>query len=149
MYNLTLAQWKLTVHRDEYYTLIDEFMHAVRSRWPNVLVQFEDIETTNALPILQKYQNTHLCFNDDIQGTGAVALAGVMSALRAQGKVPDKELGNQRIICVGGGSAGLGVSQGIIMGMKQAGISEEKARSCFWVVDKDGLIGIHCVVCKY
>jgi len=126
---------------DEFYSLIDEFMHAVRNRWPNVLVQFEDFETSNALPLLHKYRDTHLCFNDDIQGTGAVALAGVMSALRVQGKTPERNLGDQRIICVGAGSAGLGVISGIIMGMRQVGISEEKARRCFWLVDKDGLIG--------
>ena len=128
--------------RDEYYSLVDEFMHAVRSRWPNVLVQFEDFDTTNALPLLQKYQNTHLCFNDDIQGTGAVVLAGIMSALRVQGKSPSRDLGNQRIVCVGAGSAGLGVIQGLVMGMRQLGIAEEKARKCFWILDKDGLLGM-------
>eukprot|EP00026_Physarum_polycephalum_P006125 Phypoly_transcript_06166.p1 GENE.Phypoly_transcript_06166~~Phypoly_transcript_06166.p1 ORF type:complete len:603 (+),score=84.99 Phypoly_transcript_06166:38-1810(+) len=125
----------------DYFSLIDEFMHAVRQRWPHVLVQFEDFETTNALPLLQKYRDEHLCFNDDIQGTGAVALAGVMSALRVQGKNPEKDLGNQRIVCVGSGSAGMGVIAGIIMGMKQTGLTEERARKCFWLLDKDGLLG--------
>jgi len=126
----------------DYFTLLDEFLHAVRHRWPNVLVQFEDFETSNALPLLQKYRDEHLCFNDDIQGTGAVVLSGVMSALRVQGKNPEKELVNQRIVCVGAGSAGIGVIQGILMGMRQsAGITEEKARKCFWLLDKDGLLG--------
>jgi len=69
-----------------------------------------------------------------------VALAGVISALRVQGKSP-LDLAHQRVVCVGAGSAGLGVVQGIIMGMKQVGMTEEAARSCFWLVDKDGLLG--------
>eukprot|EP01111_Echinosteliopsis_oligospora_P010829 TRINITY_DN3431_c0_g1_i1.p1 TRINITY_DN3431_c0_g1~~TRINITY_DN3431_c0_g1_i1.p1 ORF type:complete len:585 (-),score=176.26 TRINITY_DN3431_c0_g1_i1:9-1763(-) len=136
---LGLQQKRIT--GDEYFALLDEFMHAITSRWPKVLIQFEDFETQNALPLLQKYRSNYLCFNDDIQGTGAVALAGVMSALRVQGKDPVKEIGNQRIVCVGGGSAGLGVIHGIMMGMRQAGVPEDKARKCFWVVDKDGLLG--------
>ena len=83
-------------------------MNAIRNRYPNVLIQFEDFKNECALPILQKYRNRYLCFNDDIQGTGTVTLAGLLSALRAQ-RLPFHTLTDQRIVCLGAGSAGLGV----------------------------------------
>lgn len=89
-----------------YFRLIDEFMEAVRFRWPNVLVQFEDFESRVAQPILDRYRGSHLCFNDDIQGTGATALAGLLGALRARGDNVNS-LGDQRILIAGAGSAGV------------------------------------------
>ena len=62
--------------REEFYTLVDELMSSLRQRWPKILVQFEDFSNDNAYPLLTKYRREHLCFNDDIQGTGSVALAG-------------------------------------------------------------------------
>ena len=92
----------------EYFAIVDEFMTAVRNRYPDVLIQFEDFQNEVALPILQKYRNNYLCFNDDIQGTGTVTLAGLFSALRAQ-RLPFHALTDQRVVCLGAGSAGLGV----------------------------------------
>jgi malic enzyme len=76
-YSLRYLAVIFSFNRDEYLALVDEFLWAVRNRWPNVLVQFEDFSNDNAYPLLHKYRFTHLCFNDDIQGTGAVALAGL------------------------------------------------------------------------
>jgi malic enzyme len=87
-------------------------MRAVTKRWPHVLVQFEDFSNENALPILEKYRYKYLCFNDDIQGTGAVALSGVLSALRIRGS-DVKSLAKERIVIVGAGSAGVGVANSL------------------------------------
>lgn len=125
---------------DEYYNVVEEFMYAVKLRWPSCLVQFEDFSNANATTLLEKYRDRHLCFNDDIQGTGAVALSGVLSALRAQGK-PTKEITKQRIVCLGGGSAGLGVINSLIDGMVEEGLAREDANKLVWVVDANGLIG--------
>eukprot|EP01112_Ceratiomyxa_fruticulosa_P023590 TRINITY_DN9090_c0_g1_i1.p1 TRINITY_DN9090_c0_g1~~TRINITY_DN9090_c0_g1_i1.p1 ORF type:complete len:641 (-),score=126.13 TRINITY_DN9090_c0_g1_i1:192-2054(-) len=126
----------------EYYTLIDEFIFAVRQRWPDALIQFEDFENANALPLLQKYRHSQLCFNDDIQGTGAVALSGLLCALRARDGSIDN-FAKERIVCVGAGSAGLGVVKSLVMGMVKGGATEEEAHRNFWLVDKDGLLGIN------
>ena len=70
----------------EYFEIVDEFMQAVKHRWPNALVQFEDFRSDVAQPLLNNYRETHLCFNDDIQGTGATTLAGCLGSLRATGQ---------------------------------------------------------------
>lgn len=124
---------------EDYYNVIEEFMSAVKLRWPSCLVQFEDFSNANAANLLEKYRDRHLCFNDDIQGTGSVALAGILTALRAQGKAA-KEITKQRIVCLGGGSAGLGVINSLIDGMVEEGLSREVANKNVWVVDADGLI---------
>jgi len=122
--DLYLGRQHRRVTGEEYYNLVDEFVNAVKLRWPNCLIQFEDFSNDNALTLLEKYRDKHLCFNDDIQGTGAVALAGILTALRIQGK-PAKEIRNQRIVCLGGGSAGLGVINSLIDGMVEEGLSRE------------------------
>eukprot|EP01103_Thecamoeba_quadrilineata_P014842 TRINITY_DN4528_c0_g1_i2.p1 TRINITY_DN4528_c0_g1~~TRINITY_DN4528_c0_g1_i2.p1 ORF type:complete len:504 (+),score=105.86 TRINITY_DN4528_c0_g1_i2:239-1750(+) len=124
----------------EYARVIDEFMYAVYQRWPDVLVQFEDFSNNNALPLLNKYRDRFLCFNDDIQGTGSVALAGVLSSLKAQG-LKAHDIVNQRIVCLGAGSAGLGVVNSIYQGMILEGMTHEEAKNNFWLVDHEGLLG--------
>ncbi|MES1915152.1 MAG: hypothetical protein MHM6MM_007138 [Cercozoa sp. M6MM] len=129
------------VRGPEFYALVDEFISAVVSRWPDVLVQFEDFSNEHALPLLEKYQHKILCFNDDIQGTGTMNLAGVLGALRVIGhKDPAKALGEQRIVVAGAGTAGLGVVNSMVYGMRQAGMSYEDAIKRFWLVDADGLL---------
>jgi len=123
----------------EYMALMDEFMSAVTARWPNVFVQFEDFSTAKALSLLRRYRDRYLCFNDDIQGTGAVALAGLMSALRVRGLGPEA-IREQRIVCVGAGSAGVGVLTSICSGMCREGLSSEEAQQRFWLVDDQGLV---------
>lgn len=87
--------------------------------------------------LLNKYRHDHLCFNDDIQGTGATTLAGLMGALRAKGE-DVTALGDQRIVIVGAGSAGIGVAQVVKQAMIEQGRTEEEARNCFFVVDHLG-----------
>ena len=135
---LGMAHKRLT--GDEYFELVDEFMAAMRHHFPNACVQFEDFQSEVAGTILEKYRHNTLCFNDDIQGTGCVALAGLLSALQAQGKHPES-LKDQRILVAGAGSAGLGVAAMLVQGMMQQGLSEAEARARFYICDKDGLIG--------
>eukprot|EP00536_Pseudo-nitzschia_multiseries_P012549 jgi/Psemu1/298150/fgenesh1_pm.485_\ len=121
----------------DYYHLVDEFMSAVRYRWPNVLVQFEDFDSSVAQRLLDKYRDTHLCFNDDIQGTGATALAGILGALRAKG-ADVNTLGDQRILIAGAGSAGIGIAQVLYEAMLEQGYSEESAKDAFFICDHKG-----------
>jgi len=122
---------------DEYFYLIDEFMEAIRFRWPKVLVQFEDFQSTVAQKLLDKYRDQHLCFNDDIQGTGATALAGILCALRAKGD-DVTQLGEQRIVIAGAGSAGIGIAQVLAQAMVEEGRTAEAAKNAFYVVDQNG-----------
>lgn len=123
----------------EYFQLVDEFMHAVRFRWPNVMVQFEDFSSDVAQKLLDKYRDDHLCFNDDIQGTGATVLAGLLCALRAKG-ADVTALGDQRIVIVGAGSAGIGIAQVLQDAMLEQGKTKEEAKDAFYVVDQKGLV---------
>ena len=122
---------------DEYFYLIEEFMHAVRYRWPNVLVQFEDFSSDVAQTLLDKYRHDHLVFNDDIQGTGATALAGLLCAIRATGSKVES-LGDQRIVIAGAGSAGIGIAQVLMQAMMEQGRTEEEAKKAFYIVDQNG-----------
>eukprot|EP01041_Mallomonas_annulata_P003236 gene3236-6404_t len=123
----------------EYFELMDDFMTSVYERWPNVLVQFEDFQNERAVALLNKYRYKYLCFNDDIQGTGAMTVAGLMCALRAKGLQP-KDLLQQRIVVAGAGSAGIGVVNSIAMAMRHLGASEYQIKSCFWLIDRKGLL---------
>lgn len=136
-----LGVQKKRVKGAEYYQLVDEFMQAVRHRWPNVLVQFEDFSSDKAQILLNHYRHDHLCFNDDIQGTGATTLAGVLGALRAKGEDVN-DLGKQRIVIAGAGSAGIGVAQVLMQAMIAQGRTPEEAKACFFVVDATGLLGV-------
>ena len=121
----------------DYYDMVDEFMHAVFTRWPNVVVQFEDFESSKAVPLLERYRDIYRMFNDDIQGTGSVTLSGLLSAVRnAGGTIKDS-----RIVCAGAGSAGLGVCMQIIDGMVEAGLSRKEAMSRFAVCTSKGVLG--------
>lgn len=95
----------------EYYDMVDEFMQAVFTRWPNVVVQFEDFESTKAVGTLNRYRDIYRMFNDDIQGTGSVTVAGILSAIRNSGG----NIKDSRIVCAGAGSAGLGVCMQVLL----------------------------------
>ena len=123
----------------EYYHFLDEFMQAVRFRWPNVMVQFEDFSSDVAQKLLDKYRDQHLCFNDDIQGTGATSLAGLLCALRAKGE-PVTALGDQRIVIAGAGSAGIGIAQVLQDAMVEQGRTREEARNAFFILDQHGYV---------
>jgi malate dehydrogenase (oxaloacetate-decarboxylating)(NADP+) len=95
----------------------------------SIVVQFEDFK--NPFPALEKYQNKFCCFNDDIQGTGAVILGGIINALKRTG-IPVKD---QRAVFMGAGSAGVGVARQIVEYFIKEGLTEDEARRCFWFVD--------------
>lgn len=122
---------------DEYYEIVDEFVNAVQDRWPKALIQWEDFTNDHAFPILNKYREDVLCFNDDIQGTGAVALSGLLGAMRMK----NEKLSEQRIIFYGAGSAAVGIADMIVAGiMEDSGMSEAEARKLFWLLDSQGLV---------
>lgn len=124
----------------EYFELFDEFMTAVNTRWPNAMVQFADIQNERAVALLKKYRRTRLCFNDDIQGTGAMITAGVIGALRAQ-RLGVSDLKQQRFVILGAGSAGMGAASSLAKYMTlKCGLSKEEARARFWMVDVEGLL---------
>merc|ERR1719208_550235 len=128
---------------DDYYSLIDEFMAAIKLRWPTALVQFEDFQSKHAIKLLMRYKKEYLMFNDDIQGTAATVLAGLYGAMKVRGLTPE-HLTKQRIVVAGAGSAGSGVILTIRNAMnKRYGLSKEEASSRFFIVDKDGLISKH------
>ncbi|XP_015947572.1 NAD-dependent malic enzyme 62 kDa isoform, mitochondrial [Arachis duranensis] len=128
---------------DDYVAVVDEFMEAVFTRWPNVIVQFEDFQSKWAFKLLQRYRNTYRMFNDDVQGTAGVAIAGLLGAVRAQGR-PMIDFPKQKIVVAGAGSAGIGVLNAARKTMaRMLGNNEvayESAKSQFWVVDAKGLI---------
>jgi malate dehydrogenase (oxaloacetate-decarboxylating) len=121
---------------DAYLDFVDQFFRAVEQELPTTLLQWEDFASTHARPILDRYRDKFLTFNDDIQGTAAVALGAVMSALKVTG-TPLKE---QKIVMLGAGSAGIGVADFLKAAMREGGLSEKEASSRFWVVDADGLL---------
>jgi malate dehydrogenase (oxaloacetate-decarboxylating) len=120
----------------EYFDFVDQFVQAVKQELPGTCLQWEDFATPHARPILQRYHDELLTFNDDIQGTAAVALGAILGAV----KVTGKSLKDQQIVMFGAGSAGIGVADGLRAAMTSEGLSEQEARSRFWVVDRDGLL---------
>jgi len=120
----------------EYEKFVESFVAAVERRWPNVLLQWEDFAGGNAAKFLGRYRNQLCTFNDDIQGTAAVATATLLSAINVTG-VP---LTEQRVAILGLGGAGIGISSLIVSAMCDAGLSEQQAYQRFYALDRDGLI---------
>ncbi len=121
---------------DEYYAFIDKFVAAVREQLPDVLLQWEDFATVHAQPILTKYRDKLLTFNDDIQGTAAVTVG----ALHGAAKVAGRPLSQQQVVMLGAGSAGIGVLEMVRQEMVTEGLSEQAALERIWVVDVVGLL---------
>lgn len=119
-----------------YFDFVDQFVQAVKQELPGTCLQWEDFATPHARPILNRYRDQLLTFNDDIQGTSAVALGAVLGAVRVTGK----SLKQQQIVMLGAGSAGIGVADGLRAAMREEGLTEQEAQSRFWVIDKDGLL---------
>lgn len=121
---------------DEYYEFVDEFIQAIKQRWPDVLLQFEDFAQKNAMPLLNRYRNEICSFNDDIQGTAAVTVGTLIAASRAAGS----QLSNQKIVFLGAGSAGCGIAEQIVAQTQREGLSEAAARQKVYMVDRFGLL---------
>lgn len=122
-----------------YFELVDEFVEAVKEVFPDALLQWEDFKKGTAFKLLDRYRSKLLSFNDDIQGTAAVALSGVMAASRITG-VPLKD---QRIVILGAGAAGMGIGRQLHDALERAGLSAEEASGRFAVLDSRGLITDH------
>src|SRR5580704_10625960 len=120
----------------EYDELIDIFVGAVRERWPHVLLHWEDFAIGNANRLLARYRDRLCTFNDDIQGTAAIAVGTLLSAINVTGT----PLTEQRIAVFGAGSAGTGICALLLRAMIEAGLSEPEARSRFYLVDRQGLL---------
>jgi malate dehydrogenase (oxaloacetate-decarboxylating) len=119
-----------------YFDFIDKFVDAVKRELPNTCLQWEDFATPHARPILERYRDALLTFNDDIQGTAAVTLGAILGAVGVSGK----KLRDQQIVFLGAGSAAIGVADYLRAAMVEDGLSDADARSRFWMVDKDGLL---------
>jgi len=120
----------------EYDELVDEFIHAVQEVFPRACVQFEDFGNANAFRLLHRYRDAVCTFNDDIQGTAGVTLAGLLSSERLTG-IP---LTQQRILFLGAGEAGIGIGELIVEALKLQGVPEAVARRQCWFVDSKGLV---------
>ena len=120
----------------EYDDFVDMFIQAVKRRWPNVLLQFEDFAQKNATPLLSRYRDKLCCFNDDIQGTAAVTVASMVAASRSV----ERRLSESNLVFVGAGSAGCGIAEQAVKWMIREGLSERDARARVWMVDRYGLL---------
>lgn len=118
---------------DEFLAL---FVKAVKRKWPEVLLQFEDFEQSKALPLLNRYREQICCFNDDIQGTAAVTVGTLLAASHVKGE----RLSQQRIVFVGAGAAGCGIAEQIIAQMGVEGLTKQQARSQIFMVGRHGLL---------
>ena len=124
------------VYGDKYYDFVDKFVQTAEKLFPRLYLHFEDFGRSNAANVLHKYWKTYPVFNDDIQGTGIITLAGILGALKISGE----KLTDQRYMCFGAGTAGAGIADRIYQEMLQQGLSENEARNRFYLVDKQGLL---------
>lgn len=133
---LYLGEKHERIYGEKYHQMVDKFVTAARKLFPNVLLHFEDFGRPNAAAILDKYKDSILTFNDDVQGTGIICLAGVLGALN----ISKQKLTDQVFLTFGAGTAGVGIAQMLCEELQRAGLSEEEAKKHFYLVDKQGLL---------
>jgi len=121
---------------DKYYNFVDKFVETAENLFPDMYLHFEDFGRSNAANILNKYKDQILTFNDDIQGTGIITLAGILGALN----ISKEKLTDQVYLSFGAGTAGAGITKRIFDAMVEEGLSEDEARKHFYLVDKQGLL---------
>ncbi|MEM9191622.1 MAG: NAD-dependent malic enzyme [Myxococcota bacterium] len=124
------------IEGEPYLSFVDEFIEAIQDAFPRALIQFEDFLTPNAYGLLGRYRERVRCFNDDIQGTAAVAVAGVFASTRVT-KLPFRDL---RMMFLGAGSAATGIADLLVPALVAEGLTEEQARQRLWFVDLHGLV---------
>ena len=134
--SLYLGNHQGRVNGDPYYQFVDRFVQTVEKLFPGLYLHFEDFGRDNADNILKHYRDHILTFNDDIQGTGVIVLAGILGALKISGQ----KLTDQKYFCFGAGTAGTGIVEQVYAEMLQAGLQPEEARKHFYLVDKQGLL---------
>ncbi len=133
---LYLGHKKPRLRGEEYDDFVEEFMRAATEAYPGVLIQFEDFANQNAFRLLAKYRDRYCVFNDDIQGTGSVAMAGILSSL----KITGSSLRDQRFLFLGAGAASMGIGDMLTALLMEEGMSEPEARKHCWFMDTTGLI---------
>lgn len=121
---------------EAYFDFMDKFVEAAERKWPKAVIQWEDFSKDVAFKVLERYRDKIPCFNDDIQGTGAVVLAGLLSACKQKGE----SLTEQRVVIAGAGAGGIGVACAILEGMVREGLDREQARRQMFVIDGRGLV---------
>jgi malate dehydrogenase (oxaloacetate-decarboxylating) len=124
------------VRGQQYDDFIEAFVRAITRVFPNVVLQWEDFSKNNATRLLERYRDRLCTFNDDIQGTGAVTLAGLLAAAEVTGS----KISRQRVVILGAGSSATGISDQIVSAMMSEGLTEQEARSAIWLVDSQGLV---------
>ncbi|HAT1771840.1 TPA: NAD-dependent malic enzyme [Legionella pneumophila] len=129
--------WRHTrISGKDYDDFVDQFVQSIKRHMPHVLLQFEDFAQQHAYPLLERYKDQLCTFNDDIQGTASVAVAAILAATRVT-NIPLKE---HRVALLGAGSAGCGISEQLVHAMMNQGLTEQEARSRFYLVDRYGLL---------
>lgn len=123
----------------EYDDFVEVFVQAITKRYPDVLIQWEDFSKQNAQPLLDRYRDKVCCFNDDIQGTAGVVVAGILAAIKGV----DGDIKDQRIVLFGAGSAGIGIAELITQAMMEEGLSRNEAKERIFVMGRNGLAHTH------
>ncbi len=133
---LYLGNRHTRVYGEKYHAMVDKFVAAAEKLFPESLLHFEDFGRSNAAVILEKYQDKILTFNDDIQGTGIISLAGVLGAMN----ISKEKITDQVFLTFGAGTAGVGIANMLFDELVREGLSEKEARKHFYLVDKQGLL---------